>query len=65
MLATKSQDLGLETSIILLYGNQSLEDIAFMEELQEMEKKKQEKIARLEDEMKKMKGKSKPRPFMD
>ncbi|HVP57069.1 MAG TPA: hypothetical protein VMU02_03140 [bacterium] len=29
----------------------------------EIERKKQEKMSKLEDEMKKMKGKSKPRPF--
>ena len=32
-------DLGLETSIVLLYGNQSPADIAFLEELLDMQRK--------------------------
>jgi len=40
-----------------------VEETEKMLSLDEIEKKKQEKIARLEDEMKKMKGKSKPGPF--
>lgn len=40
-----------------------VEETEKMLSLDEIEKRKKEKISKLEDEMKKMKGKSKPQPF--